>query len=299
MRILIIGALGNLASPTIELLVAKHPDVTLRLTSHRDSGVMELGEKYPSAEVMQADWNDLDSLKRAVKDVDRVLVVMTDWVIDESIATPNLIEALNAEGSVELVLRFIALPPGLTRESVPPDVFATRGGAMLTLEAKPLLDSSQLPVCYVNAACWIGFNIEWFYGEDIRKLRKIRMPAATDMARQWVAEGDLAEAFVKILTDPAEDHVGREYLVTGGTRYTYQDQAELISRELGERVDWVDDDTGLRDIMGDKFDTLMTYLGHETQVYGAVPATQELEKLLGRERTSLEQYVRSIKDSLL
>lgn len=299
MRVLIFGALGNLGHLTARKLSARRSDVDLRLTSHRAEGLRELQEKFPAAEVVHADWNDATSLREAVRNVDRVLVVMTDFVIDESIATPNLIRALESEGRVETVLRFIALPPGLAATSLSPDVLATRAGAMLTLVAKPLLDASSLPICYVNAACWITFNIEWFFGADIRERREIRMPAETDMPRQWVTEGDLSDAFVRILTDTPSAHLRKEYLVTGGQRYGYADLAGIVSKTLGEQVRWMDDDSSLRRIMSSRFDTLMTYFRHEIVAYRDVPATRELERLLGRERTSLPEYVESIRSSLL
>jgi NAD(P)H dehydrogenase (quinone) len=299
MRVLIIGALGNLAYLTTIKLAGFHPYVHLRLTSHRATGLKQLQAEFPHAEVVQADWNDAASLRSAVRGVDRVLVVMTDWVIDESIATPNLIRALETEARVETVLRFIALPPGLKAECLAPDVLATRAGAMLTLVAKPLLDASQLPTCYVNASCWIGFNIRWFYGQDIRASGRIRMPADTDMPRQWVTEGDLSEAFVRILTEAPAMHVGREYRVAGGPSYTYAEQASLIGRVLARDIRWVDDDSSLRRIMGDKFDRLLTYLLHEVEAYRGVPQTRQLELLLGRDRTSLESYVETIRTSLI
>jgi NAD(P)H dehydrogenase (quinone) len=299
MRILIIGALGNLASLTAAMLAASFPDIQLRLTSHRLIGLERLHAQYPIAEVVYADWNDFHSLRNAVRGVDRVLVVTTDWVIDESVATSNLIRALELEGRVETLLRFIALPPGLTRESLTPDLLATRAGAMLTLIAKPLLDASRLPVCYVNAACWIGFNISWFYAHDIRALGQIRMPSATDMPRRWVTEGDLSEVFAKILTEAPRLHVSHHYHVAGGPTYTYEAQAAVVGQVLGKDVRWVDDDSSLRRIMGDKFDKLFAYLVHEVDAYRNVPAMRDLELLLGRERTTLEQYVQSIRPSLV
>lgn len=299
MRVLIIGALGNLGSLAAAKLSHEHPDIRLRLTSHRAEGVAELQRRFPAAEVMQADWNDQASLARAALDVDRLLIVMTDFVVDEAVATPNIIRALEQAGRVELVLRFIALPPGLDRARLDPEILATRAGAMLTLTAKPLLDQSALPVCYVNASCWIGFNIGWFYAGDIRAHSQICMPASTDMPRQWVAEQDLCDAFVKILTGDPAKHVRKEYLVAGGDRYRYGEQAALIGSVLGRNIQWVDSDSSLRRLMGDKFDKLLTYLGHEIDAYRNVPQTRHLEDLLGRPRMTLRSYVESIRESLI
>ena len=299
MRVLIIGALGNIGSLVAASIAAGSPAVQLRVTSHRTEGLQELSRRHPHAEVYFADWNDFESLRHAVREVDRILVVMTDFIVDESIATPNLIRALKQEGRVQTVLRFMALPPGLTTDTVSPEVLATRAGAMLTLIAKPLLDASGLPVCYVNASCWIGYNMSWFYANDIRTDSTIRMPKATDMPRQWVTEGDIRDVCAKILTDAPKIHVGREYLLAGGPRYTYAEQASLISRVIERPVRWIDDDSSLRTIMGDKFDILLTYLLHEVDAYRYVPQTRQLEDLLGRDRTSLRSYIESIRASLI
>jgi uncharacterized protein YbjT (DUF2867 family) len=299
MRILIIGALGNLGSLAAAKLAHEHPDISLRLTSHRVEGVAELQRRFPKAEVMKADWNDPASLTQAVQSVDRILIIMTDFVVDEAVATPNIIRALEQAGRIELVLRFIALPPGLDRQRIDPELLATRAGAMLTLTAKPLLDKSSLPVCYVNASCWIGFNIGWFYAEDIRAHSQICMPASSDMPRQWVAEQDICDAFVKILTTDPALHGRKEYLVAGGERYSYAEQAALIGSVLGRNIRWVDTDASLRRLMGDKFDKLIRYFAHEIDAYRSVPQTRNLEDLLGRPRLTLRSYVESIRESLI
>jgi hypothetical protein len=125
------------------------------------------------------------------------------------------------------------------------------------------------------------------------------MPAATDMPRQWVAEQDIRDAFVEILTGTPKAHVGKEYLVAGGDRYTYAEQAALIGQIIGRSVRWVDSDASLRRIVGDKFDKLLIYLMHEIDAYCDAPQTRQLEELLCRGRTTLTSYVESIRDSLV
>ena len=75
-KVLILGATGNLGGLTAGLLAA-NPDVTLRLASSRAAGSAALRERFPKAEVVQADWYDADSLKAVVAGVDvRVIVVL-------------------------------------------------------------------------------------------------------------------------------------------------------------------------------------------------------------------------------
>jgi NAD(P)H dehydrogenase (quinone) len=297
-RILILGATGNLGGLTASLLAAD-PDVALRLASSRAAGGAALRERFPKAEVVQADWYDVGSLKAAVAGVDRVFVITPDFVTDEVVVTPNIIGAVRAAGSVKQLLRLIAIPPGLTAAHLAPDELATRCGAAMHMVAKPLLDASGLPLTYLNVPCWIMFNLPWFLAEDVKTRRRLAMPAKSDSARLWVSETDIAAVAAKLLTDPFAEHVDKEYRLTGTKRYAYADLAELLSEVLGDRVTYVDDDTSLRRAMGDNFDTLMTYFKHETRDYGRVPSTDTVSRLLGRPQMTLRDYVVANKNLFL
>jgi uncharacterized protein YbjT (DUF2867 family) len=299
MTILILGATGNLGRLTATALARAHPEVCLRLSSHREEGRAHLRESFPAAEVVDADWYDESSLTRAVANVDRILVVTPDFTTDETIVTPNLIRAIKSVGKVKQIVRLIAIPPAFTIDDLSEEQLATRCGAAQHVVAKPLLDASGLPVTYVNAACWIMFNLPWFMSEDVKSTRRLLMPSSTDAARLWVSETDLADIFAKLLTDPVEWHVGREYLVTAGRRYTFTQVAALLGDVVGEPVAYVDSDSTLRRTMGDSFSTLMAYFSHETQAYAGVPVTRVIEELLGRAPMTLREYAELHKDAFL
>ena len=298
MKILILGATGNLARLTATALTNDHPAVQLRLTSHRAQGRSLLMDAFPAAEVVAADWYDEATLILAVSGVDKVLMVTPDFVTDERVVTPNIIRAIRAIGEISQLLRFIAIPPGFTAAMATAEQLSTRCGAMQHVVAKPLLDDSGLPVTYVNAACWIMFNLPWFWAQDIKASRRLLMPAATDAPRQWISEHDIADVFAHILADETALHVGREYLLTGHGRYTYAEVAALVADVLGERVTYVDDDAAIRRATGDYYAALMTYFTHETEAYRAVRSTQTVQALLGRPQATLRTYVESIRDTL-
>jgi NAD(P)H dehydrogenase (quinone) len=290
--VLILGATGNIGSLTAGTMSRTMPDVKLRLASSRASGCERLRELHPHSEVVQADWYDEASLVRAMKVVDKVFIVTPDFVTDESVVTPNIIRAVKAVGSIQQLVRIIAIPPGLTADKLAPEFLATRAGANMHVLAKPLLDASGLPVTYINVPCWIMFNLPWFLAPEIKAHRRLAMPTVTDSARRWVSEGDIADVVAKVLADPPALHIGKEHVLTGAQRYRYLQIAELLSEELGEKVDYADDDRPLREAMGDTFDSLMTYFRHETSAYEAVPATDTVERLLGRRQETLQDYLK-------
>jgi len=290
-KILILGSTGNLGGLTASLLASDHPAVALRLASTRDAGRAALKERFPNAEVVTADWYNPQSLSAAVSGVDRVFLVTPDFLTDETVVTPNVIQSVKQAGTVKQVVRLIAIPPGFSAKDLTPEQLATRCGAAQHVIAKPLLDESGLPVTYINAACWIMFNLPWFMAEDVKFHRRLAMPRAADASRLWISEGDIAAVASKVLTDPAADHVGNEYLVTGIQRYDFAQVAELLGEVIGEYVGYVDDDTSLRKVMGNHFDVLMTYFTHETVAYSNVPSTGTVEKLLGRPQVTLRDYL--------
>jgi NAD(P)H dehydrogenase (quinone) len=295
-RILILGATGNLGGLTAAALTANYPNATVRLASSRAAGCATLRERFPQAEAVQADWYDVDSLKRAATGADRVFVITPDFATDETVVTPNIIEAVRAAGGTKQIVRLIAIPPGLTAADLAKAELATQCGAAMHTVAKPLLDASGLPITYLNVPCWIMFNLPWFLAEDIKTRRRLAMPAKSDSARRWVSENDIAAVAAKLLTDPVAAHVGKEYRLTGAQRYTYADLAALLSELLGERVAYVDEDSTLRRVMGDHFNTLMTYFEHETRDYAGVQATDTVSRLLGRPQVTLRDYVVANRD---
>jgi len=290
-RVLVLGATGNIGSRVAGALAQRGANVMLRLASSRSSGCDTLRERFPGAEIVQAEWYDSDSLASASAGVDRVFVVTPDFVTDESVVTPNIIRALRAAGTVRQVVRLIAIPPGLTRDKLSSDELATRCGAALHTVARPLLDASGLPMTYVNVPCWMMFNLPWFMANAVMERRKLAMPSATDAARLWVSEDGVAEVIARTLSEPVSHHVGKEYVLTGTRRYTYSQVAALLGEVLGDRVEYSDETEPLEAAMGDFYPKIMTYFGHETRDYASVPIADTIARVLGRPQVTLPDYI--------
>ncbi|WP_162834028.1 NmrA family NAD(P)-binding protein [Amycolatopsis circi] len=294
-KTLILGATGNLGGLTAARLYRSAPQ-TLRAATSRDAGIRRLDRKFPGAEAVLCDWNDEASLIEAMRGVSKILVVTPDLVTDESVVTLNIIRAAQKTGAVELVVRLLGMPPGFTLEQADPAYVGARCGAGLHVVAKPLLDASGLPVCYVNVPAWLMFNLQSFVAADVKAHRRIAMPATTDCPRMWVSEGDVAEVFARILSGDAAEHAGQEYLLTSPDRHSYADLARVFTEVLGEPVAYADDDQPLRDAMGPAFDQLMTYLSHETGSYAAVRHVDTLTRMLGRPPETLHDYITARKE---
>ncbi|MCU1727393.1 NmrA family NAD(P)-binding protein [Pseudomonas sp. 7P_10.2_Bac1] len=290
-NVLILGATGNLGILTAETLTQEYPAVKLRLASSRPEGVTKLKERFADADVVQADWYDPESLFKAVNGVDKVFIVTPDFVTDELQVTPNIINAIKRAGSACQVIRFIAIPPGLTSADLTPEFLATRCGANLHTLAKPLLDASGLPVTYINAACWIMFNLPWFVAADVKNKREFVMPSISDAPRLHLSEHDIAAVVAKVISDNIEQHAGQHYLITGTERLDYRQVTDLISEVIKDKVTYVDSDQSLRVTLGEYFEPVMTYYRHEVEAYKNVPVTDTVQQITGRPTTTLREYL--------
>lgn len=289
-KTLVLGATGHLAGLTADILHRSAPE-DLRVATSRERKFERLRQRFPGAEVVIADWNEESSLVNAMDGVTTLLVVTPDMTTDESVVTPNIIAAAKEVGSIELIVRLIAMTRGLTIDDLSKEFLTTRIGAAQHVIAKPQLDASGLPVAYCNVPAWIAFNLPTFLATDVKPRRRLSMPASTDAARMWVTEGDVAEVLAHLLTDAAADHVGKEYLLTSPTRLRYKDIAAIFSEVLGETVTYHDDDEPLRAAMGPGFDTLMTYFLHERGAYADVEHEETITEILGRPAETLRDYI--------
>lgn len=291
-RTLILGATGNVGGLTADLL-HRSASGTLRVTTSRVARLKRLGARFPHADAVVCDWYDEASLVAAMDGVSKLLVVTPDFVTDERVVTPNIINAAKKVGSIELVVRLLGMPPGFTVADAPQEYVDAHCGAGLHVIAKPLLDASGLPISYVNVPAWLMFNLSLFVAREVKPRRRIAMPAITDSPRMWVSERDVAEVFAKILSEPAVDHAGTEYQLTSPERHSYADLADVFSDLLGETVTYEDDDQPLRDALGKGFDQLMTYLRYETGSYAGVVHGPAITQLLGRAQETLHDYIRA------
>ncbi|GAB3857645.1 NAD(P)H-binding protein [Nocardioides maradonensis] len=292
---LILGATGNLGRLTADLVYRAAPQ-DLRVASSRERGVARLEARYPEAETVVCDWNDRDSVVTALQGVSRVFVVTPDMVTDETVVTGNIVSAAQEVGSIELLVRLLGMPPGFTLEHADPAYVAARCGAGLHVVAKPILDTSGLPVAYVNAPAWIMFNLASFVATDVKPRHRIAMPASVDCPRMWVSEGDVAEVTATILLGDPSEHAGKEYILTSPDRHDFAGLAAIFTEVLGEQVGYQDDDSSLRAAMGPAYDQLMTYLSFETGSYAGVQHVETITEILGRPQETLHDYITTHKE---
>ena len=287
-NILIIGATGNVASRIVAELLTNN-DVSLRLTSSRKEGVEKLQAAYPAAEVVLADWYDLQSLHSAFKGMNRVVVIPPDFVTDEEKATPNVIAAAKASPTVDLVVRMLANSQTAKADELDPDFRSVKVGTSLHTVAQGIYANSNIPVAFVNVGGWFFNNLPWMMANDVRELKKIRLPH--DASRFWLNEDDLAAVFVKVLLQGPEMHANRNHTLTGISRYRFSDIAAIISAETGIDIQYEDSVEGIKIFAGAQAEPLIEYMRHESKIWDAAHASADFYKLMGRYPETLQSFI--------
>jgi NAD(P)H dehydrogenase (quinone) len=293
-RILILGATGNIASIVTSLL-AKEPGHVLRLSSTRDEGLEQLKAAYPDAELAKADWHIPATLDAAFAGVDRVLMITPDFITDEVPATTNVVEAAK-KANVGHIVRHIAIYPGVTDADITDEWFASRTGSALKNVTLPIHRNSGIPTTLINVAAWIGFNLMWFGGDDIKTKREMPLPLELDADRTWITEQDIAAVAAKVISEGPADHAGTEYVLTGPEKKRFKALADWLSDEVGEPVKLRDSYEGLNRAAGPNADRLISYIKCERHHCGNVEPNDTFEKLMGRKLMPMSEYVKEMRE---
>lgn len=221
---IVMGATGHVGAAVADELLARGEAVTV-LTRHPDKAGAWADK---GAAIMEADAEDVNSLRRAFRQGDRAFLLNppadpsgdTDATEQRTIA--NILAAL--EGS------------GLEKVVAASTYGAQRGEAIGDLSTlwnfEEGLRSQSIPAAINRGAYymtnWLGF------ANAARQTGKLPSMFPGDTEMQMVAPADLAQAAVERLLSRPDD-AAVEY-VEGPARYTPQDVAQAFAAALGREV---------------------------------------------------------------
>ena len=286
---LIIGASGNIGGHVVRHWFGLRPDNSLRLISSREDGCAALASQFASAEVMQANLYDVESLAPAVSGVERIFMNVPD-MLDERRATPNLIHALEQAGTDPHILRFCSYPPHKEFSGLTPLTQASGIGAAKHYIAKQALLASKFKTTLLNAPCWFMTNLSWLSAQAIRDQQCLNIPHPH--STPWISPNDIGEAAARLLVKNRQE-LEPEYIITGPEIFDFRSVAALMSGIFDQQISYDSNPEIFRRYFGDMTDVMVEYFENSKTDYGVIEPTDTLGSILGRAPETLAAWLKS------
>jgi uncharacterized protein YbjT (DUF2867 family) len=277
---LVTGITGNVGEFVAEHLVRRGLAVRGAVTN-----VDKAKPKWEDrAELVRFDFHDAMTFDRALDGVKGIFLVRPPAITDPKPMLPFV------QRAKELGVRHIVFLSllGIERNPLPPHY-----------RIEKYVKNSGIPYTFLRPSFFMQ-NLSTTHRDDIRDRNDIFIPAGKAPV-SLVDTRDIGEAAATALVDP-ERYAGRGYTLTGPAALTYDEAAEIFTRVLGRRVTYSNPSAGefrremLRRGLPREFVNSMVALYFTTKLGLAKRVTTELETMLGRTPTSLEQYVRDYAD---
>jgi uncharacterized protein YbjT (DUF2867 family) len=300
--ILIFGAADHIGGPLAAFLMREAPSIRLRLQTRSQIKAAALRSRFPSAEVVIADYGDAASLTKAVDGMEGVFVV-TPGGLDERVSMTQLVTALKASGCLVQLLRILGLHPDENPQRIPPAMRARGTGIEIQhLVARNILDDSGLPVTHLNAgATYMDNFIRLGQGESVRRERKLIWP---EHLVPWIDPRDIGEVAGRLLLSDNHRHIGQFHTMNNGQDLLrYREVAALMTELWHEPIAY----DGSREAffaeysarLGPLCDLLWDYFQYEQDNEVIWARNDFVERTLGRKPKVLREWLAEHRDVLL
>lgn len=218
MRILVTGATGHLGAKVVEALLDSVPADQVAVSVRNVEKAEHLRAR--GVEVRRGDFDDVDSLARAFRGVQRLLLISSNGDNATRLRQHRAAVAEAARAGVE----FIAYT-SLTRADASPMALG-----QVHRETEAAIRATQIPYCFLRN--------NWYLENEAGTIQGAAagapvVTAAADGRIGWVLRDDLALATAAVLVGPG--HENAVYELSGPPR-TYADLAAAIGHVLDRPV---------------------------------------------------------------
>lgn len=280
--ILVTGATGGLGHATIDYLLTTTPAAEIAALVRDVSKVPDLAAQ--GVAVRQADYFDYPALVRALRGVEKVLLVSAVAFTDRVSQHRNVIDAAKEAGvrhlyytSIQRSAAFVL--PEVTESDLATEAYLKASGLVYTI--------------LHNGYYFEGLG--HIIGREVPDA-EIRFPAGEGKIA-FVTRAELAAATAALLT--SDGHDNQEYTLTGSAAYSFHDVARELSALAGRPISYHSSEpatyiaqqvaAGLPDFVA----TFFAQWGAAAE-HGMLAGTDTtVERLLGRKPTSLREYLKT------
>jgi uncharacterized protein YbjT (DUF2867 family) len=222
--ILVTGASGNIGSEIVKQLLGVAPAFSIKAAVHSRQNVKNVKDG-DRVKVIPIDCNELDTLREALKDVDKLFLLTPD--------VPNAPDlASNAVSEAKKVgIRHI-----VKQSVMGADLEADVGTMRLHRQVEEIIEQSGIPFTFLRPNEFMQ-NFINFHSPSIKGTNAFYIPLE-DAKVSLVDVRDIAAIAVESLIDE-DKHKNKTYLITGPEALSYHQVAEILSNTTGRKIDYV------------------------------------------------------------
>jgi uncharacterized protein YbjT (DUF2867 family) len=286
--ILVTGASGNIGSEIVKQLLGVAPAFSIKAAVHSRQNVKNVKDG-DRVKVIPIDCNELDTLREALRDVDKLFLLTPD--------VPNAPDlASNAVSEAKKVgIRHI-----VKQSVMGADLEADVGTMRLHRQVEKIIEQSGIPFTFLRPNEFMQ-NFINFYSPSIKGNNAFYIPLE-DAKVSLVDVRDIAAIAVESLIDE-DKHKNKTYLMTGPEALSYHQVAEVLSNATGRKISYVNiseeeakaamKEIGMSDWLINTVSELSDYFrkGKASEVSPAV------EEVTGRKPISFSQFANDYADA--
>ena len=281
--ILVTGATGTVGKEVVKQLSARGQTIRAAARSANDNKTFG---NLRGVRVVQLDYETLTSLASAFKGVES-LFLLTPFQSNMVDLTSNLVrEAKNAR------IKYIVRQSVMGAEAEP-GITPSR----LHRQAEKIIEESQIPFTFLRPNFFMQ-NFVNFFAQTIKNQNAFYL-AAGEGKVSFVDVRDIAAVAVHSLVDGVgSQHEGKAYDITGGEALSYGQAAEVLSSEVGKKINYVnisDEDAkkGMKDTGVDDWTiNSMIELFEIIRAGYASAVSPIVEQITGHKPVTFEQFAK-------
>src|ERR671932_1617938 len=289
--ILVTGATGTVGSEVVKQLLSakgqKEEDMIIKAAARSAN---DSTSRNSGLQAVELDFNKPDSLSAALRGVDK-LFLLTPFQSNMVDLTSNLVnEAKNA--GVKYIVKQSVLGADAEQAITP---------CRLHRQAEKVIEESGIPFTFLRPNFFMQ-NFVTFYSSFIKTQGAFYVPAG-DAKASFVDVRDIAAVAVQSLSgsrskNGESKHIGKAYDITGGEALSYGQAAEILSKEIGKKVNYVnisDEDArkGMKDMGADEWTiNSMIELFGVTRAGYLSEISPAVEQVTGKKPITFSQFVR-------
>ncbi len=288
--ILVTGATGTVGNEVVKQLLAakgqREEDIIVKAAarSANDDTFRNLG-----VQIAQLDYNKPDTLSTALRGVNKVFL-LTPFQSNMVDLTLNLVNEAKNVG-VKHIVKQSVLGADAEQEITP---------SRLHRQAEKIIEESGIPFTFLRPNFFMQ-NFVTFYSHFIKTQGAFYVPAG-DAKASLVDVRDIAAVAVQVLSGSSKNgetkHIRKAYDITGGEALSYEQAAEILSKEIGKKVNYVnisDEDArkGMKDMGADEWtiNSMIELFGITRAGYLSEISTA-VEQVTGNKPITFSQFAR-------